>query len=97
MSLGSASGPKHTYWKGPWHYCGQCYKKTKIATMKWQRGVLKCTSSSGNGVGCYDSWPLPGQREAAISAVLGDGKEELAPVEKLRNPLEQEAEDDFVL
>jgi hypothetical protein len=38
-----------------------------------------------------------GQREVAIAEVLGDGKEELAPVEKLRNPSAYEEAEDFIL
>jgi hypothetical protein len=87
-----AEGIKHTFWVGPWRYCGVCYRKTHIKDMKWQRGVLKCLRGS-----CYDEWPLPGQREIGIEEVLADGKQELIPVEKLRNPDEFEQEEDFVL
>jgi len=38
-----------------------------------------------------------GQREIGIAEVLGDGKEELAPVEKLRNPSAYEEAEDFIL
>jgi hypothetical protein len=85
-------GIRHSFWQGPWHYCGICDKKTHIKDMKWQRGVLRCLRGS-----CYDTWPLPGQREIAIDAVLSDGKEEYAPVEKLRNPTEYEEAEDFIL
>lgn len=90
MSFGGISGPKHTFWAGPWRYCVRCDRKTKIAAMQWQRGKLLCEH-------CYDSWPLLGQREAAIERVLADGKEELAPVEKLRNPTQAENLEDFSL
>lgn len=69
---------RHTYLTGAWFYCGVCYEKCKINDAKWQRGVLKCPI-------CVDKMLL-GQREIQIATVLEDGKEELAPVEKLRNP-----------
>jgi len=84
------SGLKHTYFTGPWHYCAICDRKTKIAALRWQRGLLKCPI-------CFEDWPLLGQREVAIAEVLGDGKEELAPVEKLRNPSAYEEAEDFIL
>jgi len=46
---------------------------------------------------CFDAWPLLGQREIGIDEVLTDGKQELVPVEKLRNPDEYETEEDFTL
>ena len=82
----------HTYLTGPWHYCGICDDPEKIHNMTWQRGVLRCPN-------CVDKMLL-GQREVAIALVLDDGKEELAPVEKLRNPddIVQEVDDfDFSL
>ena len=91
------TGLQHTFWTGPWRYCARCDKKTKIATMKWQRGLLLCTRASGHGKGCYDDYPLLGQREVAIAQVLNDGKEELVPVQKLRNPDSFEEAEDFVL
>jgi hypothetical protein len=42
-------------------------------------------------------FPLIGQRDIAIAEVLGDGKEELAPVEKLRDPQNYEEEEDFLI
>ena len=84
------SGLKHTYFTGPWHYCAICDRKTKIAALRWQRGLLKCPI-------CFEDWPLLGQREVAIAEVLGDGKEELVPVEKLRNPSAYEEAEDFIL
>ena len=84
------NGVRHTFWAGPWHYCGVCDKKTKIAVMRWQRGVIKCPQ-------CFDAPPLKGQREVAIAAVLEDGKEELVPVEKLRNPTPTDSADDIIL
>ena len=85
------TGLQHTFWTGPWHYCMVCDRKTKIAVMRWQRGKLKCPR-------CIDKWPLLGQREIAIQAVLTDGKEEneLAPVEKLRDPSAFEEAEDFL-
>ena len=81
---------RHTYLQGPWHLCGVCDDRAKVADMTWQRGVLKCKK-------CFDKGFLLGEREAAIALVLEDGKEELAPVEKLREPDTNEANDDFVL
>lgn len=83
-------GVKHTFWIGPWRYCGICDTKTHIKDMQWQRGVLRCQE-------CFDAWPLLGQREVAIEQVLTDGAEEFAPVEKVRNPTTFEEADDFIL
>lgn len=82
-------GLRHTYLQGPWHYCGICDRKTKIADMTWQLGVLRCPK-------CVDKMIL-GEREKGIEAVLTDGKEELAPVEKLRNPSEYADEEEILL
>ena len=83
------SGIRHTMGDGPWHLCGRCDLKAKIADMKWQRGILLSPE-------CVDVH-LIGDREPAIALVLTDGKEELVPVPKLRNPeIYQEAED-FIL
>jgi hypothetical protein len=81
-------GVKRTFWAGPWKMCMICDRKTKIADMRWQRGLLKCDR-------CFDEWPLLGQREVGIEYVLNDGKEELAPVDKLRNPSMYEEAEDF--
>ena len=86
----ATSGPKHTFWAGPWRYCSRCDRKTKIAEMQWQRGRLLCHF-------CFDEWPLLGQREIAIAQVLEDGKEELTPVEKLRDPSAFNQPEDFSL
>lgn len=80
----------HTFWTGPWHHCSRCTRKEKIADLRWQRGLLLCHH-------CFDEWPLSGQREIAIESVLADGKEEYAPVEKLRNPDLFEEPEDFML
>ena len=82
-------GIRHTYLTGPWHYCFRCDHKTKIADMQWQRGLLLCPT-------CVDQ-KLLGDREIAISSVLEDGKEELAPVEKLRYPYEYTETEDFIV
>lgn len=84
-----ANGPKHTFLQGPWHYCGICYWKSKLAKMKWQRGVLRCPE-------CQDK-KLLGEREPKIAAVLTDGKEEYVPADKLRRPDHSEAADDFII
>ena len=82
-------GIKHTLLQGPWHNCGICDKKTKIAKMTWQRGVLRCP-------GCVDA-KLLGQREVQIAEVLTDGKLEYVPDPKLTNPSQSGTADDFVL
>ena len=79
---------RHTYLTGPWHYCARCDEKTKIADMTWQRGKLLCNAH------CLDK-KLLGDREIAIATVLEDGKEELAPVEKIRNPDDVEEMDEL--
>ena len=81
-------GLRRSFWTGPWRYCSICDRKTKIADMRWQRGKLKCPI-------CFDEWPLLGQREVGIAEVLEDGAEELAPVQKLRDPSSYETADDF--
>ena len=92
MSFFAETGLRHTYWTGPWRYCARCDRKTKIADMKWERGLLLCRH-------CQDSNPtrgpgLLGERDVRIAQVLTDGKEELVPVEKLRNPdFAEEVED----
>jgi hypothetical protein len=80
---------RHTHLTGPWYYCGVCYEKTKIADATWQRGVLKCPT-------CVDKMLL-GDLEVRIAVVLEDGKEELAPVEKLREPLMYTEVEDITL
>lgn len=83
---------RHTYLTGAWHFCARCDTKQKVSEMKWQRGLLLCDD-------CFDYsiFPLVGQREPAIAAVLEDGKEELTPVEKLRNPQVYEETEDFII
>ena len=83
-------GIRRTFWTGPWRDCARCDRKTKIADMRWQRGKLLCDK-------CFDSWPLLGQREVRIQETLSDGKEELAPVEKLRDPTAFQEPEDFAL
>lgn len=96
MPQNVGQGPKHTFWAGPWHNCGICNFKSKIAEMTWQRGVLRCpscTERDPNGF-CF-----PDQRQQAIDMVLQDGRSEyeLAPVEKLRDPDSFQEEDDFII
>jgi hypothetical protein len=87
-------GPKHTFMAGPWHYCGICYFKCKIADMTRQRGVLRCPACTERS---SDGFPLIGQRDQAIEQVLTDGKPELVPVEKLRDPDAFQDAEDFIL
>lgn len=95
MTFFAQSGLRHTFLTGPWHYCDRCDKKTKIADMKWERGLLlgpECQdSNSVNGPG------LLGERDVRIAQVLTDGKEEYVPVEKLRHPDFAEEVEDFLL
>lgn len=80
---------RHTYLTSVWHFCARCDTKQDVYQMKWQRGLLLCDDCFDTGV-----FPLVGEREPAIAAVLQDGKEELAPIDKLRNPeVYQETED----
>lgn len=75
------------------HYCDRCDKKTKIALMKWERGLLL-------GPECQDSNALPGllgERDVRIAQVLTDGKEEFVPVEKIRHPSFAEEVEDFLI
>jgi hypothetical protein len=80
---------RHTYLQGPWYYCGVTDEKVKVADAQWQRGVLKCPAAVDK--------MLLGDRERQIELVLEDGKEELAPVEKLRQPFEYTETEDFSL
>ena len=81
---------RHTYLTGQWFYCMRCDEKTKADDCQWQRGLLLCPH-------CIDAWPSTwSEREPAIALVLEDGKEELAPVEKLRRPTDP-TEEDFAL
>ncbi len=80
---------KHTYLKGCWVYCGVTDEKVKLADAQWQRGVLKCPAAVDK--------MLLGTREPQIALVLEDGKEELAPPEKLRQPYEYTETEDFAL
>ena len=93
MSFFAQTGLRHTHLTGPWHYCDRCDKKVKIAVMKWERGLLL-------GPECQDSnssLGLLGERDVRIAQVLTDGKEELVPVEKLRNPDFTEEVEDFLI
>lgn len=81
----------HTYLQGAWGICARCDYRYKIeGEMAWQRGKLLCLAN------CYDQMLL-GDREIAIANVLEDGKEELAPVQKLRNPEDAIESEDFNL
>ncbi len=93
MSFFAQTGLRHTHWTGPWHYCDRCDKKVKIADCKRERGLLlgpECQDAGGR-------LGLIGERDVKIAQVLGDGKEEFAPVEKLRNPDFEEELEDFLL
>jgi len=63
--------------------------------MKWERGLLLCIhcqdSNSRRGPG------LLGERDVRIAQVLTDGKEELVPVEKVRQPDFAEEVEDFLV
>jgi hypothetical protein len=90
LELMSVAGIRRSFLIGPWHYCARCDRKTHISDMKWQRGLLLCERY------CVDK-ELLGERDVKIAAVLGDGKEELVPVEKLRNPDVFSEDEDFIL
>lgn len=93
MSGLTGPGLKHTFWTGPWHYCDRCDWKTKIAVMKWERGLLLCPK-------CQDSNAIPGllgERDVKIAQVLTDGKQEFVPVDKLRHPIFAEDVEDFLV
>jgi hypothetical protein len=93
MSFFGTTGLRHTWLTGAWHYCDRCDKKTKIAIMKWERGLLL-------GPECQDSnspLGLLGERDVRIAQVLTDGKEEFVPVEKIRHPEFAEDVEDFLV
>ena len=76
---------------GPWAYCARCDRKMLIdVELGWQRGKLICFQF------CWDNM-LIGDREVIIAQVLSDGKEELAPDPKLREPELQQAAEDILL
>ena len=86
-------GLRHTWLTGPWHYCARCDRKWKIDDEQWERGLLLCPF-------CQDAHAIPGllgQRDVQIASVLTDGKEEFAPVEKLRSPDFEEEVEDFLI
>lgn len=92
----SQTGLKHTHLTGPWHYCDRCDKKTKIAIMKWERGLLlgpECQDTNGR----YGDMGLLGIRDVKIAQVLTDGKEEFVPVEKIQHPDFAEEVEDFLV
>jgi hypothetical protein len=81
----------HTYLQGAWGTCARCYYRYKIdGEMEWQRGKLLCKAN------CIDK-RLLGDREVQIAQVLEDGKseKELAPVEKLKEPVEYTETEEF--
>lgn len=94
MSFFAQTGLRHTHLTGPWHYCDRCDKKTKIADMKWERGLLlgpECQDTRNSKLG------LLGERDVRIAQVLTDGKEEFVPVEKIRHPDFAEDVEDFLV
>ena len=88
-------GLRHTFWTGPWHYCDRCDHKTKIAIMKWERGLLLCPKCQDSN--SYVGPGLLGERDVKVAQVLEDGKEELVPVEKIRHPVFAEELEDFLI
>lgn len=78
----------------PAHYCARCGRKYYMTELEWQRGKLLC--KHGPSGGCIDVL-LVGDREAEINLVLSDGKEELAPDPKLREPDVVTMNDDIFL
>ena len=71
---------RRSFWVSPWRFCARCDTKTHISNMQWQRGKLLCTIRD-----CWDEMLL-GTREQMIAQVLGDGQQEYAPVDKLKEP-----------
>jgi len=68
-----------------YHYCARCGSRVKISDLTWQRGLLVCKKWD-----CYDTgnhgFPLIGQREADIAAILDVPSHELQPDDKLTSP-----------
>jgi hypothetical protein len=82
---------KRSFLQDPWRYCARCGEKRHINNdMEWQRGKLMCKQT------CLDV-KLIGDREAIIAQVLGDGQEEFAPVQKLREPDTTITQDDIFI
>lgn len=80
----------------PYHLCGRCGTRVHLSEMKWERGVLVCSTMD-----CQDdegSFPLTGQREMAIEQVLNNITDEEPKIdEKLINPdVSDVAEDDIM-
>lgn len=73
--------------ESPYHYCVRCGSRVHIKEMVWQRGLLLCKTWDCVDYGNH-GYPLIGQREAAIAAVLSVPSNELQPDEKLITPLE---------
>lgn len=89
MTQGAPKGRRNII-AGPWAYCARCDKKKLIdSELEWQRGKLMCHE-------CIDQM-LIGDREEVIDQVLSDGKEELAPDPKLRDPDLQTVDDELYI
>jgi len=81
-----------------WHYCCRCTKKKKLDTeLWWQRGKLLCKECLDQPYPTKSGPGLLGFREIDIAKILGDGKPELAPPPKLRDPNYQNGEDDILI
>jgi hypothetical protein len=87
QSPGGQAGYKgsRSYLQGPYHFCARCGSRVHISEMQWQRGLLLCTKW-----GCVDTgtYPLTGEREAAIAHALEVPTQELMPDPKLISPQE---------
>ena len=79
--------------KDAYNYCARCGSRVQISDMEWQRGLLLCKKWD-----CIDygnkGFPLVGERESYINAVLSDPERELQPNEKLVTPNESGSDAD---
>jgi hypothetical protein len=74
-----------SYLQGPYHFCVRCGSRVHISEMQWQRGLLLCKKWDCIDTGTY---PLTGQREAAMAHALEVPTQELLPDPKLTSPQE---------
>lgn len=84
-----------SYLQGPYHICARCGSRVHVSEMEWQRGLLLCKKWDCVDTGTY---PLIGQRDAAIAHALEIPTRELMPDQKLVSPQESGSsiEDDII-
>jgi hypothetical protein len=80
----------HTQAKSPYHYCGRCGTVQPLAKLKWERGVLVCSTYR-----CEDTMQI-GDREAIIVKKLSNVGQEGQPDRKLTAPSEVSADEDII-